>query len=172
MNQAAAPLDPTPGLLVEARRTLVVPEPDIATSPPRGGTHPVGLPIWFWATNTTALSETAAVPGVSVTVDATVSTMTVTIDDPRRDPNGNPTTEEVTIDCPDAGEAYEPTRHDAWDASDCSHVFDWDDPAPIEVAVTWDLSWTSTTGATGALDPVTRTTTFTLDPIELQAVTD
>ena len=172
MNQAPAPLDPTPGLLVEAERSLVLPEPEVATSPPRGGVMPVGLPVWFWATNGAARSETAAVPGVSVTVDATAAETRVVIDDPGRDDDGDPVSEEITVECAGTGEAYDSSVHGEWDASDCSHVFDWDDPAAVEVSVTWALTWSSTTGASGTLEPVTRTTTFTLDPVELQAVTD
>lgn len=169
----AGPVDPTPALLVEAERTLVVPDPQVQTSPPMGGTHPVGLPVWFWAVDTSDRSETASVPGVSVTVDATVAEMTVEIIEPGPDGTaGSDGSEVVRLDCGTAGVAYDPAIHTAWESSDCSHVFDWPGEATVTVSVVWDLSWSSSTGASGTLPSITRTRDLTITPVELQAVVD
>ena len=172
LQQPGVPVDPTPLLLQQAREQLVVPRPAVATSPPSTATQPVGLPVWFWADNGDPVTTTAAVPGVSVTVEAVPTTMTVTIDEPWRTDAGQPSRRAVEIRCDDLGEPYDAGRHGAWDRSSCSHVFDRSGSASATVAVTWDLAWTSSTGASGTLAPVSRTTTISLAPTELQAVVD
>lgn len=158
-----SPVDVVAGLTASAEQALVVPLPEVGTSPPSGALLPVGLPVWFWAGNGEALSETASVPGVSVTVRATVASTTVVV----AGPDGTD-----RIACDGAGEPYDPAVHGAWDRSDCSHVFDRAGPADVTMSVTWDLSWSSSTGASGPLAPVTRSTTVTLAPVELEAVVD
>lgn len=177
LTSAGVPWDPTPALVVEAERILVLPEPEVVTSPPRGAVLPVGLPVWFWATNGQALSETASVPGVSVTVDATVVSMSLEVEEPdgrvrSGGGSGEGRSRSVTVACDGVGEVYDPARKDPWAASGCSRVFDWPGEVTVTASVTWNLAWSSTTGAAGTLDPVTRTSTFTLDLVELQAVVD
>ncbi|MBX3313010.1 MAG: hypothetical protein KF906_01720 [Actinobacteria bacterium] len=158
-----SPADVVPGLTASAEQALVVPVPEIGSSPPQGALMPVGLPVWFWVDNGAALTESAAVPGVSVTVRATVASTAVVVDGP----DGT-----VRIDCEGTGERFDPAVHGAWDRSGCSHVFDRAGSVEVTVSVTWDLSWSATTGASGVLDPVTRSTTVTVQPVELEAVVD
>ena len=172
LNQPGAPVDPTPLLLQQAREQLVVPRPVVASSPPPSATQPLGLPVWFWAENGDPVTATAAVPGVSVTIEAVPVSMTVTIDEPWRPEGRRPSHREVEIACDGLGERYDPGRHGAWDRSSCSHVFDWAGSASATIAVTWDLAWTSNTGGSGTLAAVSRSTTIALQPTELEAVGD
>jgi hypothetical protein len=157
-------VDVVAGLTVSAEESLVVPLPEVGSSPPVGSLVPVGLPVWFWVGNGEGVSESASVPGVSVTVRAEVTEMSVTVD--------GPADAGSVIACDGTGEVFDPGRHGPWDRSSCSHVFDHAGAAEVTVAVTWALSWSATTGASGVLDPVTRSTTVAMGPVELQAVVD
>ena len=161
--------DPTPSLIIEAERVLVLPEPQIATSPPTGSTQPVGLPVWFWATNAATRTESASVPGTTVTVRAVATGMELVIEEPSGRRSAR---RQVTVDCQGTGVAFDAGKDRAWSGSKCSHVFDWPGPATVQATVTWRLTWSSTSGMSGTLPPVTRTSSVTLRPVELQAVTD
>lgn len=170
LNRPGVPVDPTPGLIIEAERILTLPVPVIATSPPRGSTQPVGMPVWFWSTNSSTQSQSASVPGITVTVTATAESMELVIDEPTSRAAG--ASRSRTVTCEGTGTPYDPERHEPWDRSECSHTFDWPGEATVSATVTWRLTWQSSAGASGTLDPVTRTSTLTLDPTELQAVLD
>ncbi|MCB0977585.1 MAG: hypothetical protein KDB02_09015 [Acidimicrobiales bacterium] len=170
LNRPGSPVDPTPGLIIEAERILTLPEPEIATSPPQGSTQPVGLPVWFWTTNSHTQTRSASVPGVTVTVTATPSRLDLSIVEPTSRRTG--VTRTTSLTCRGTGTPYDPALHQPWDRSDCSHTFDWPGTATVTATVTWTLAWQSSTGASGILDPVARTSTVTLEPTELQAVLD
>ncbi len=167
LTQEAAP--PAADILVaHARSQLNIDLPDIATSPPRGGTQLVGVPVWFWVQNAEPITTTASIPGLAATLTATPANTHITI-------TGGPaqaTNDHVTIDCPGPGTPWQPGRYDDYAESDCSHPFDWNGTFTIDATTDWTLTWTATNGQAGTLPDVSRTTTFTLTIQEGQAVTD
>jgi predicted NUDIX family NTP pyrophosphohydrolase len=160
---AAAPAPAVPAADVLARSAssqLVLDLPEVATSPPRGGTQLVGVPVWFWVTNTRPASATAAVPGLSATLTAEPVATRVELGDG------------TTLACEGPGTAYDAARPSAGQHSSCSHAFDDAGPATVRATVEWGLRWTASDGQQGTLPTVARTTTFTLTIEEAQAVTD
>ena len=162
------PPDPTLLVVAQAAAQLTISTPDVATSPPRGGTQLVGVPVWFWVRNTKPMSATAAIPGLSATITATPGPLAVEISGASSVAAGDNT----TLHCPGSGTPYDANRHDPWSASTCSKRFNWNHPSVIRATVTWQLAWTATNGQTGTLPVVTRTTSFGLTIKAAQAVTD
>ncbi|CAN5494126.1 hypothetical protein BH10ACT1_BH10ACT1_35010 [soil metagenome] len=151
-----------------AQKELVLEMPDVASSPPRGSTQLVGVPVWFWVTNSKPASATVSVPGLSATLTAEPTALHIRISGG----SGAAAADNVTVDCPGSGTPYDKTENGPTDTSDCSHVFDWNDTFTIDATVDWSLSWTATNGQVGTLPTVSRTTSFTLQLEEAQAVTD
>ncbi|QXC59596.1 hypothetical protein KSP35_14520 [Aquihabitans sp. G128] len=161
---------PTAGMvLAVAQQQLVLPTPEVRTSPPRNGAiQLVGVPVWFWVTNAQPAATTATVPGLSVTLNATPQTTHVKVSGG----TGKAATENASFDCIGGGTPYVEGRDAAWSASDCAHAFDWNGTFTVEVTVDWALTWTATNGQAGTLPAVPRTTTFTLTIQQAQAVAD
>jgi len=162
------PADPLGGLAAversreEARRLLDLPLPEPSLNPP--GAQLVGVPTWFWLGGAwEGASATASVGAVSATVHARPVQATWDLGDG------------TTLTC-DAGVAYDPAVSPSAQASDCTHVFTSDSRRSREgayevtVTVRYDVSWDASTGAGGALDAVTRTTTIPVVVQEAQAV--
>lgn len=142
--------------------------PDIGTSPPRGGLQLVGVPVWFWAKGAKSVSTTATIPGLSATLTASAVDTRIRI----RGGTGSAAADNVTLECPDGGRPWQPGRDRAWAESTCSHPFVWNDTFTVDATITWELAWTATNGQTGTLPDVARTTSFTLNVKQAQAVTD
>lgn len=140
---------------------LVLPTPDVATSPPRGGLTLVGVPVWFWTTNTAPVSTTATIPGLSATLTATLDSTTVTVDD-------------TTTTCHHGGTPYDPTHPNATGSGGlaCAHTFQTHGARTATITTRWRLTWTATNGQSGTLVDRTRPTTVTLNPHQAQATTD
>ena len=140
---------------------LVLPTPDVATSPPRGGLTLVGVPVWFWTTNTAPVSTTATTSGLSATLTATLDSTTVTVDD-------------TTTTCRGGGTAYDPTHPNATGSGGlaCAHTFQTHGARTATITTRWRLTWTATNGQSGTLVDRTRPTTVTLNPHQAQATTD
>ena len=155
-------------LVTSAESQLTLDVPDVATSPPRGGTQLVAIPIWFWIENSQPTATTATIPGLSATLTATPATTHIAI----TGGTGPATADNITINCPDGGTPWVEDRYDPWAHSNCSHPFDWNDTYTINATVDWNLTWTATNGQAGTLPTTTRTTTFTLTIHQAQAVTD
>lgn len=152
---------PTGGELADAGRAeLRLPLPRVRTSPPRGGTQLVGVPVWFWLDRPHPVSVTASVPGLSATLTATPRTSRYEISDG------------TTLRCPDFGTPFRRDLPAAGQRSTCRHPFDDRGPATVTATVDWSLAWTATDGTSGTLPPIARTERFTLDVEEAQAVTD
>lgn len=165
------PSVPGAGILVAfAEEQLDLELPSVATSPVRGGLQLVGVPVWFWVDNFEATSTTAEVPGLGATLTATPTRTRFAINGPGR---GGPDATSETLVCDGAGTAWEAgSGADPWAGSDCSYGFDWAGTFTVEATVDWDLTWTATNGQSGTLPAVSRTTTFTLDVEQAQAVVD
>mgnify|MGYP001390779576 CR=1 FL=1 len=144
--------------MASAQSQLVLELPDVATSPPRGGTQLVGVPVWFWVTNSAPAATTAEIPGLAVTLSAVPTSTRYRIGD-------------ATLTCDGAGTAYDPDRPAAGQHSDCTHTFDQNATVTVDATVDWQLTWTATNGQAGDLPTVSRTTSFTLTLEQAQAVT-
>ncbi len=160
------PIDRGARAAEEARRQLPIPDPSIASSPPAGTAHVTGIPSWFWsATPLTPLSASATLGGVTATVTATAVDLVV-------DPGDGG----AARSCPGGGTPFDPSRPAAEQRSGCTHTFQrrsHDQPGgtwPTTVTVSWHLTWTSTTGASGDLGVVTRSTTTPTAVVGAQAL--
>jgi hypothetical protein len=159
------PADPLAGIgaayraMEIAREQIVLLDPQIATSPPATTFQLVGLPTYLtvgpaWATAT----QTATVGPVSSTVTATPTQVT-----------WDPGDGSGTITCPTGGSTT---------TAACTHTYvhsSSGQPAgtcTLTATITWDVSWTSTTGEGGELGPVTRTASIPLTVQQAQAVID
>jgi hypothetical protein len=142
---------------------LVLPAPH--TSPGIDATQLVGFPIWLWVDGTVwrSFDASASVSGIAVTVvaepDHTIWNM------------GDGT----TITCAGPGTPWRPDGPDD-QQTDCSHVYQFvSDDQPngryaASVTVVWSVSWSATTGESGTLPDASRTTGFSLDVAQRQAV--
>lgn len=137
---------------------LVYPRP--RTAPPRTATQVVGIRTWMWidAADWTAISATAAIPGLSATVTATP---TSTVWD---------TGDGATVTCDGPGTAYDPSTPDADQHSDCSHAFQHDGTYPVRVSIVWSVTWSASNGAGGNLGLFQRSTEFDVTVEQRQAV--
>lgn len=162
----------TPGadlLVAHAQQQLDLALPDVGTSPPRGSTQLVAVPVWFWVENFEAQSTTAEIPGLAATLTATPVSSSYRVSGPGR--SGADGTDE-TFSCSGGGTEWVAGTNDAWAKSDCSFSFDWSGTWTVEATVAWELAWTATNGQTGTLPPVQRTTTFTMNIEQAQAALD
>jgi len=164
----------TPANLAALARGQVLglmPQPSINSSPPVGTASIVEVPVFVQVTNWTGvITDSECAGGLCVTVTATPQltfTPAETGSSPvacagsgtRYDPNGAPIEEQASADgaCAYAyrlrtGVEGRPTH--------------W----PGSVSVTWTISWTATTGGSGSLPAVTRTTSLPRAVREVQTV--
>jgi len=153
-------------LAQEAYRQLPLPQPQIEVNPVAGREQFVNLPTWLWVSPTTwgIRSATASVPGLSATATATPITVTWTMGDGGQ------------VVCHGSGTPYSP-RYSARSASpDCGYVYRHSSARAtggmftVTAVTTWQVTWTSTSGATGALPPITRTSQISVRVAEAQAL--
>jgi hypothetical protein len=162
------PSDPLGGIaateraIEEARRQLELPLPEPALNPP--GAQLVGVPTWLWLQGTwQGASASAAVGSVTSTVTARPVQATWDLGDG------------TTLTC-DAGTPYDPSRSAAEQDSSCTHVFTTatsrrpGGAQTISVTVSYEVSWQANTGAGGALEGVSRTTSIPIVVEEAQAL--
>lgn len=159
---AWAPERPDP--VVVARKALRYTElgnPTIGMSPaPRQGAV-VNVPVWLWvkpdAWEPTA--ATATIDGLSVQTTAT----------PERVVWRLGTGDELTCEGP--GTPYDPTRPEAEQHSDCTHLFDQPGTYTVTATVEWRARWSVVGGAGGGdLGLVRRSSSTTIDVSEIQAL--
>ena len=162
------PADPFGGVaateraLDEARRRLDPPLPLPALNPPTA--QLVGVATWLWVDGPwSPVSATAAVGAVTATV--TAAPVEVVWD----------TGDGTTTTC-DAGTPYDPTRPPAGQHSGCTHVFTRTSAGrpggsyAVTATVTYEVTWSATTGGSGALGTLTRSTTIPVRVTEAQAL--
>lgn len=159
----------TPALLArQASRYLPLPVPAIHTNPSADRDQLVNLPTWLWVDPASwgRLIATAAVPGLSVTVVATPSTVT-----------WRPGDGSVHV-CQGPGTAYDPARATPAQQPTCAYTYrrsSLAEPAgryQMTATITWTVSWTASgaIGASGTLPPMARSAAMTLRVIEAQAL--
>jgi hypothetical protein len=144
---------------------LVFPRP--ATSPAIDGEQITGLPTWLWIDpgGYRSFDAEATLAGLTVTVTATPLRVSWNLGD-GSDP----------VVCDGPGTPYDLAVDDDAQHTDCSHVYRYvsaGEPGGLyhaSATTTWSLAWEASTGETGTLPDVSRTTTFDLDVTERQAV--
>jgi hypothetical protein len=144
---------------------LVFPRP--ATSPAIDGEQITGLPTWMWIdpAGYRTFDAEATLAGLTVTVTATPRQVSWDLGD------GSD-----RVVCAGPGTPYDlAVDHDAQN-TDCSHVYRYlsaGEPGGVyhaSATTTWSLAWEASSGETGTLPDVGRTTTFDLTVTERQAV--
>lgn len=165
---------PTPGELASTARGRLVgrmPEPVVNSSPASGVASVVGVPSFVEVGNWTGeLTDSECAGGLCVTVTARPA-LTWSSGEP----------EAGTIACAGAGSRFEPNggSPDTQAAADgaCAWAYTmrtgvdgrptaWDG----SVSVTWSISWTASSGASGTLPAVTRTAAVPRSVAEVQTV--
>lgn len=157
------PVDPAT-LAREARQSVDIPAPPIATSPSADRKLYVQLRTWLWVDPAwwQGYTATADAGGVASTVSARpVRAVWSTGDGGRTVCNG-------------PGVAWRPGMAD--DATYCSYVYKHSSSAEpagtytLTVTVDFEVSWASTLGAGGALPTVTRSASTAVEVGEIQAI--
>jgi hypothetical protein len=162
---ALAPLPPGT-LAVLVREYLILPSPAIESSPAPGSLQLTQLPTWLWISHAAWVprSKTAAAPGETVTATATPVLVswhpgdgsTVTCDGP-----GIPYTSAYSPSSPSPDCGYTYTQSSASQPGGAYHV---------TATITWDITWTGTGGAGGALPPLFTTAVMAFRVAESQAL--
>lgn len=139
---------------------MPIPVPKVRLSPE--GDQVVNLPMWTWLDEWAAVTDSANVPGVAVTVTAAPTKAIWTFGDGQS----------VTCNGPGV-----PWTAAAGPEPLCGHTFTRSSAAApngtyrVTVSVTWTASYTVAGGAGGGnLAPVTRTTTFGIQVGEVQSI--
>lgn len=157
--------------IARGRLVGVLPQPSVDSSPPVGTAAIVGVPVFVDVTNWTGVvTESECAGGMCVTVTAT-PTLTFTPGE----------TGSSSVRCAGSGSRYDPDGDSAEDQASedgaCAYKYRlrtgvqgrpsaW----PGSVSVTWTISWTASTGASGSLPAVTRATLLPRAVNEVQTV--
>lgn len=157
--------------LARGRLVGMMPQPTVNSSPPVGTASIVDVPVFAEVTNWTGpITDSGCVGGLCVTVTA-VPALTFLPGE----------TEAGAVRCAGSGTRYDPNgppiEEQAAADGACAYAYRLRTGAegrPSEwsgsVSVTWTISWTASTGATGSLPAVTRTTQLPRAVREVQAV--
>lgn len=144
---------------------MPIPVPAVRTAPPRRSAGLVGLPEWFWVTNSRPISGRASARAVWVEVTARPQSLTI-----------NPGYGSRTVRCAGVGTAYDRSRPASTQRTDCSYTFPRSSAHEsggayrVRVTVTWGGTWRGSDGTGGALPPLNRTTSFRLRVAEAQGL--
>lgn len=164
----------TPANLAASARGVLVgelPQPSLDSSPPVGTAAIVGVPVFVDVTNWTGVvTEERCVGGVCVTVTATPTLRFIPGE-----------TRSSAVSCAGSGSQYDPdggsAEAQASEDGACAYKYRLRTgregrPAawPGSVSVTWTISWTASTGASGSLPAVTRATLLPRAVEEVQTV--
>ncbi len=156
---AAAPL-PNPAIVAEAARQEVpirIPRPHTS---PDGVPQVTGLKTWYWMDPAQWAPATARaeLPGLWAEVTATPTRTVWTPDD------GG-----ATVTCAGPGRRHPGTSRAT---TDCGHVYSDKGAYTVRVAVTYEVTWRSSTGESGTQDPIILTTNLPITVEERQVVTN
>lgn len=156
---------------VRGRLLGVLPQPSVDSSPPVGTAAIVGVPVFVDVTNWTGIrTEDECAGGTCVTVTATPSLKFLPGE-----------TASPPVHCAGAGSRYDPHGGSAAAQASangaCAYKYRLRTGAqgrpsawPGAVSVTWTVSWTASSGASGSLPAVTRATALPRAVEEVQAV--
>ena len=165
---------PTPGALAETVRGRLIgqlPQPVVESSPPAGTASIIGVPVFVAVVNWTGVvTQTECAGGLCVTVTAAPQ-LTFRPGEP-----GAP-----TVQCSGSGTRFTPSagtpEAQASSPGACTWTYTTRTGAngrpsawPGQASVSWSISWTATTGASGSLAAVTRSTDVPRPVAEVQTV--
>jgi hypothetical protein len=148
-----------------------MPQPSVSSSPPVGTASIVEVPVFVEVTNWTGVvTDSECAGGLCVTVTATPA-LTFSPGETGSSP----------IACAGSGTRYDPDGGSAESQASadgaCAYAYRYRTavdgrPAawPGSVSVTWTLAWTASTGASGSLPAVTRSTLLPRAVREVQTV--
>lgn len=148
-----------------------MPQPSVSSSPPVGTASIIEVPVFVEVTNWTGVvTDSECAGGLCVTVTATPA-LTFSPGETGSSP----------IACAGSGTRYDPDGGSAESQASadgaCAYAYRYRTavdgrPAvwPGSVSVTWTLAWTASTGASGALPAVTRSTLLPRAVREVQTV--
>ncbi|WP_245929074.1 hypothetical protein [Murinocardiopsis flavida] len=146
-----------------ARDSLVLPGPGMATSPGADAPVLVRVPVWLWVDDESWRSESAEaeVPGGSVSVTATPTVADWSMGD------GS------TVSCEGPGVPFTAGRDDpAAESPECGHTYTRASAGEpqgayrVGVEVTWEVTWESSEGDGGELEPLVTSASEDLDVVE------
>jgi hypothetical protein len=164
----------TPGTLASIARGRLVgelPQPVVESSPEAGTASIIGVPAFVAVVNWTGVvTETECAGGLCVTVTATPQ-LTFRPGEPGAQ----------TVQCSGAGTRFTPSagtpEAQASSPGACTWTYTTRTGAngrpsawPGQASVSWSISWTATTGASGSLAAVTRSTDVPRPVAEVQTV--
>jgi hypothetical protein len=165
---ALPPPDPET-LARTALAAITLRAPDLQIKPDPNGAGLVGLPVWLWVGRGQEtwgpIFNDAEERGLRVDITASVTNLTFDLGD------GSP-----PINCPSGGTPY--PKGATGPSPDCGHVFtksSRQQPGQkftITATTTWTVSWTSSSGDSGTLEPQAREATVGVRINELQVVTE
>jgi len=165
---------PTPGALAETVRGRLIgqlPQPVVESSPPAGTASIIGVPVFVTVVNWTGIvTQTECAGGLCVTVTATPQ-LTFRPGEPGAH----------TVQCSGSGTRFAPDagtpEAQASSPGACTWTYTTRTGAngrpsawPGQASVSWSISWTATTGASGSLAAVTRSTDVPRPVAEVQTV--
>ena len=159
----------TPEMLArQASKYLPLPAPIIRTNPATDRDQLVYLEIWLWVERASwgRRTATASVPGLSVTVVATPSTVT-----------WRPGDGTVHV-CDGPGTAYDPAHTPDAQQTTCAHTYrssSLGEPGgryQMTATITWSVSWTASgaISTSGTLPPMARSAQTTLRVVEAETL--
>jgi len=164
----------TPGTLASIARGRLVgelPQPVVETSPAAGTASIIGVPVFVAVVNWTGVvTESECAGGLCVTVTATPQ-LTFRPGEP----------DAQTVQCSGSGTRFTPSagtpEAQASSPGACTWTYTTRTGAngrpsawPGQASVSWTISWTATTGASGSLAAVTRSTDVPRPVAEVQTV--
>lgn len=147
-------------LAARARNELALLYPEPRTSPAVSLPQIPGIDTWMWidAALWQPIVATASIPGLSVSATATPQSMTWDMGDG------------TVVTCDGPGTAYDDSRPEAEQSTDCSHVYQSRGAYTATATITWSISWSSSDGDGGELADASRSTQFPMTVIERQAI--
>ncbi|WP_257210356.1 hypothetical protein [Actinomyces ruminis] len=145
--------------------SVTIPTATISYNPMYGGVGAtfVGMDTWVWATGDTPkeVTVTATAGSTTATITATASMLTLQPDD-------------GTATCTGFGIPW--TEENDAKGTDCVIVFDRssahfkDSVTPVDVKVSYAITYTASDGASGSMDTHTTSTTTTIPVAEIQTI--
>lgn len=147
-------------LALEARHTLVLPEPEVAVNPDEVSGNPalVNLPTWWWVDNDATLTQRTEAGPVWAQVTATPFATSWIASDGSRE------------DCASLGIAWQSWMQED-QAGSCRFTYAFastSETATVESV--WRVTWVGSGGTGGVLDLMRVSTTHTLGVYERQAI--
>lgn len=177
VNEGDVPEEPlavSPRILAEyAYDELPVPGTEIEMKP--AGATKVNLPTWVWLDKATfkKISVTASLPGTGLSATTSAEPVSLQLDPGTGDARTNPASGDCEINTDASiGEPY--AQGKANDTPPCGITYlrasGSDRPYSMQATVTWQITWTSTTGEGGDLPDGTFGATQDVAVQEIQSV--